>query len=144
MIANRSMPPGAFIPELAYADVHAAAEWLCRAFGFRERLKIGDHRIQLVHGGGSVVVTDGGRPRAAAALAADPGHSVMVRVDDARAHCAQARAAGAQILAEPADHPFGERQYAAVDPGGHRWVFSQSIADIDPRSWGGVVGDMEG
>lgn len=146
MTANRSMPPGAIIPELAYADVRVAAAWLCRAFGFRERLRIGDHRIQLVHGGGSVVVTDGAarRPAGGAALAADPSHSVMVRVDDARAHFERARAAGAHLLAEPVDHPFGERQYSAVDPGGHRWVFSQSIADVDPRSWGGKVGDQEG
>ena len=66
----------------------------------------------------------------------------MVRVDDARAHFERARAAGAQILAEPSDQPFGERQYSVVDPGGHRWVFSQSIADVDPRSWGGAPVDL--
>jgi uncharacterized glyoxalase superfamily protein PhnB len=142
MTANRSMPPGAIIPELAYPDVHAAAEWLCRAFGFRERLRIGDHRIQLVHAGGSVVVTDGAPPRAAGAPSATPGHSVMVRVEDARAHFERAKACGAQFLAEPADQPFGERQYSVVDPGGHRWVFSQSIADVDPRSWGGAPVDL--
>ena len=47
--------------------------------------------------------------------------------------------AGAQILRPPADHPFGERQYTAVDIGGHRWTFSQTIADVDPASWGGLV-----
>ena len=46
MSTNRSMPPGTVIPELAYADVVAAARWLCDAFGFRERLRIGTHRIQ--------------------------------------------------------------------------------------------------
>ena len=54
---NRSMPPGAIIPELPYPDVRAAAEWLCRTFGFVERLQIGNHRAQLVFGGGSVVIT---------------------------------------------------------------------------------------
>jgi len=145
MTTNRSMPPGVIIPELAYPEVHAAAEWLCRAFGFRERLRIGDHRIQLVHAGGSVVVTDGAPPRAAGAAGgarAMPGHSVMVRVDDARTHFERAQAAGAQILTEPSDQPFGERQYSVVDPGGHRWVFSQPIADVDPRSWGGTPVDL--
>jgi uncharacterized glyoxalase superfamily protein PhnB len=41
------MPPGVVIPELAYADIPAAVEWLCQAFGFTERLRIGNHRVQL-------------------------------------------------------------------------------------------------
>ena len=35
---NRSMPPGVIIPELPYPDVREAANWLCRSFGFTERL----------------------------------------------------------------------------------------------------------
>jgi hypothetical protein len=46
MITNRSMPPGTIIPELAYPDVREAARLLCRAFGFRERLRIANHRVQ--------------------------------------------------------------------------------------------------
>jgi hypothetical protein len=41
-------------------------------------------------------------------------------------------------LAAPA---FGERQYAAADPAGHRWVFTQSIADVAPKDWGGLTVD---
>jgi uncharacterized glyoxalase superfamily protein PhnB len=37
-----------------------------------------------------------------------------------------------------ADLPFGERQYTVEDPGGRRWTFSQSIADMAPSQWGGV------
>ncbi|MEZ4519290.1 MAG: hypothetical protein R3C44_21520 [Chloroflexota bacterium] len=25
-----------------------------------------------------------------------------------------------------------------IDIGGHRWTFTQSIADVDPTSWGGM------
>jgi uncharacterized glyoxalase superfamily protein PhnB len=32
--------------------------------------------------------------------------------------------------------PFGERLYSVEDVGGHRWTFSQSIADIAPEDWG--------
>jgi len=128
---NRSMPPGTVIPVLAYPDIHEAAAWLCRAFGFVERLRIGDHRIQLTMGEGSVVVTGGeGAPR---------GHSVMVRVADADGHHEQAREAGAAIAAPPVSHPYGERQYSAEDPWGHRWTFSQTVADSDPADWGGVL-----
>ena len=67
----------------------------------------------------------------------EPSHSVMIRVDDVDAHHRVARAAGARIVAEPADHAYGERQYTAIDPAGHRWTFTQSIEDIAPEDWGG-------
>jgi uncharacterized glyoxalase superfamily protein PhnB len=126
---NRSIPDSSVIPELPFPDVREGAEWLCRAFGFEERLQIGDHRAQLVYGDGAVVVIQG---------QAGPSH-VMVRVENADAHRAQAEAAGAKILTEPADHPYGERQYAAEDPAGHIWKFSESIADVDPADWGGTL-----
>jgi hypothetical protein len=53
------------------------------------------------------------------------------------------KACGAHIVHPPIDHFFGERQYTVVDLGGHRWTFSQSIADVDPESWGGVVPKRE-
>ena len=66
--------------------------------------------------------------------------SLVVRVDDADAHCRRARERGATIVAEPQDHPYGERQYTAEDLGGHHWCFSQSIADVAPEDWGGTSG----
>jgi hypothetical protein len=39
----------------------------------------------------------------------------------------------------PTDFPYGERQYTVEDLAGHRWTFTQSIADVDPRDWGGIV-----
>jgi uncharacterized glyoxalase superfamily protein PhnB len=130
---NRSMPPGVIIPELSYPDVAEAALWLCRAFGFKERLRIANHRIQLTFGEGSVVVTG---PRVGPA---GSGASVMVHVADVDVHHEHARGSGAQIVNPPADYPFGERQYTAEDPWGYRWTFSQTIADVDPKSWGGVT-----
>jgi len=136
VISNRSMLPSVVIPELAYRDVGEAVAWLCAAFGFRERLRIGDHRAQLTVGdGGSLVVTDGAAaPKVAGGYAC---HRLMIRVADADSHCREAARLGAKILSPPTDYPFGERQYSVEDPGGHRWVFSQSIADVDPASWGG-------
>ena len=129
---NRSMPQGQVIPELAYPDVTAAADWLCRAFGFRVRLSIGDHRIQLDYGSGSIVVRRGNAP-----VPGGSSHSVMVRVDDVDAHHAAALAAGAAVSGPPEGFPFGERQYVATDPGGHSWTFTESVADVDPATWGG-------
>jgi uncharacterized glyoxalase superfamily protein PhnB len=129
LIRNRSMLEATVIPELAYPDPGEAAAWLCEAFGFRIRLRIGNHRMQLVFGDGALVAMDG---------PVVPG-SVMVRVEDVDSHHARAAAAGATILRPPTDYPYGERQYTAEDPGGHRWTFSQSIADVDPLAWGGEV-----
>jgi len=133
---NRSIPDSTVIPVLEYADVRAAAKWLCEAFGFRERLRIGDHRVQLMFGSGAVVVAEAG---GAVTHGLGGGHSVMVRVMSADRHCERARRAGAEITREPESHPFGERQYSAVDPGGHAWTFTETIADSDPASWGGEL-----
>jgi len=130
-LANRSMPAATLIPELPYVDVLGAAAWLAAAFGFTERLRTGRHRVQLTLGGGAVI---------AVSPVADPcPQSVLVRVDNVDEHCGIARRAGASIVAEPADYPYGERQYTALDIGGHRWTFSQTIADVDPSDWGGAL-----
>jgi uncharacterized glyoxalase superfamily protein PhnB len=139
MLANRSMPAASVIPELAYPDVASAADWLCKAFGFTRRLTIGNHRVQLNAEGGAVVVTE--RPPG---MAAGTAHGVLVRVEDVDAHRARAVAAGANVLSPPEDYPYGERQYTVEDPGGHRWTFSQSATDVDPRSWGGLPGNQHG
>lgn len=132
---NRSMPDSAVIPVLAYPDVRQAVAWLCRAFGFAERLRIGDHRAQLSFGSGSVVVT--GRQPDQSEPAGRNDHSIMVRVADVDGHYRRVEQLGAQIVNPSADCPYDERQYTVKDPGGHYWTFSQTIADIDPESWGG-------
>ena len=142
MRPNRSIPSCQVIPELFYPDVSAAADWLCAAFGFARRLSIADHRIQLTYGSGALVVV--GAEAAVAAPSARATHSVLVRVDDADAHHERARAAGARISSPPTTYPFGERQYSAQDPFGHRWTFSQSVADVDPREWGGSLATTDG
>jgi uncharacterized glyoxalase superfamily protein PhnB len=132
-VNNRSMPNATVIPVLGYADVLEAADWLCDAFGFSVRLRIADHRVQLVYGDGAVVVTSGGREDGSSS------HSLLVRVEDADTHHEQVVAHGAVILSPPADYPYGERQYTAEDVGGHRWTFSQTVVDSDPSDWGGEL-----
>jgi hypothetical protein len=36
------------------------------------------------------------------------------------------------------DFPYGERQYSVEDLAGHRWTFTQAIADLAPEDWGGT------
>lgn len=134
MLENRSMPSAGVIPVLTYPDVVEASRWLCAAFGFRERLIIGTHRVQLHAGTGAVVVAGG-----AVSDASRASFSVMIRVEDATAHFARAKAHGATIISEPTDYPYGERQYSAKDPAGYVWTFSQTVTDVDPASWGGIL-----
>jgi uncharacterized glyoxalase superfamily protein PhnB len=86
------MPGSTVIPVLIYPDVREAVGWLCAAFGFIERLRAGEnHRSQLTVGEGALIVGDVGSDR----RPPRPGeatHAVMVRVDDASAHCERARA----------------------------------------------------
>lgn len=125
------MPSSVVIPVLSYPDVREAVDWLCRVFGFVERLRIGDHRSQLNFGDGAVVVAGG--------QAGGAGHSIMVRVADIDGHFERAKQAGARIVGPPTDFPYGERQYTAEDLGGHLWTFSQTVSDVDPASWGGQL-----
>src|SRR5580704_933020 len=134
---NRSVPDATVIPVLVYPDVRAAVDWLTNAFGFDERVRIGeDHRSQLQFGEGAVIVTDVQADRTPP-RSGEVTHSVLVRVADVRARCEKARAAGAHILMEPTDMPFGERQYTAQDLAGHQWTFSETLADMAPEEWGG-------
>ena len=133
MKPNRSMPPSAVIPQLGYDDVEQAIDWLCATFGFAERWRAGGHRAQLAFDNGAVVVTE-------SRLVPGPV-SLLVRVDDVDAHHAHAVEQGAKVTSAPEDHFYGERQYSVVDPGGHSWTFSESIADVAPEEWGGTSAD---
>lgn len=130
---NQSIPASAVIPVLLYASVPEATSWLCRAFGFTERLRIGTHRVQLNSPGGlgALVVAKGDPP------GPNSSASVMVRVRGVDDHFRAACANGARVIRAPETHVYGERQYTVVDPYGHVWTFTESIQDVAPSSWGG-------
>jgi uncharacterized glyoxalase superfamily protein PhnB len=127
---NRSVPPCTVIPVLTYPDPAVAADWLGKAFGFTVRLRIANHRIQMKAGDGCFTIAEGNTV---------PNHSqsVQVRIEDANSHCDRSRKHGAVILSEPKEHPYGERQYNAQDFYGHRWDFTETIADVAPEEWSG-------
>jgi uncharacterized glyoxalase superfamily protein PhnB len=133
MLTNRSMPGAAVIPVLAYPNVEEAVRWLCDTFRFKPRIQIATHCAQLKAGDGAVVVTE------QRGTGDQCSCSVMVRVEDVNQHHQNAKQRGAKILSPPADFPYGERQYSVEDLAGHQWMFSQSIADIDPADWGGTM-----
>lgn len=133
-----SLPtPPAFIPALFYRDAFAALDFLERAFGFESTMVLTDEQGNLAHsqmgyGGGTIMVGTewSDDTRSPASLGGKTSQSIHVRVDDVDAHCARARAAGAEILMEPSDQFYGDRSYRARDPEGHLWSFSQAVRDV--------------
>lgn len=132
-------------PAVFYRDAAGMIDWLCSAFGFTVQLKVeGDggriEHSELVLADGLIMVGEEmsgptrrfETNRLSPLSAACNTQNLMVYVDDVHAHCAQARAAGASIVAEPELHDYGDgywadRSYGAIDPEGHLWWFTQRI-----------------
>ena len=129
-----------------YRDAARMIDWLCDAYGFEVRLKVegDDGRIEhseLTYGEGVIMVGQEKVGAAAARFGTDlksplsagcNTQNMMIYVDDADAHCARARAAGAKIVDEPSVHDYGgdywvDRSYGAADPEGHMWWITQRI-----------------
>jgi uncharacterized glyoxalase superfamily protein PhnB len=147
MTTNQSAPGATVVPLLIYNDVGTALDWLCGAFGFSERLRAAGRdgivgHAQLLVGDGAIMlgreVSEYRVPR--------PGEVhqyVIVHIADVQRHYERAKEFGARIVEPPHDMPFGERQYTADDLAGHRWTFSQSIADVNPAEWGATLAKRE-
>jgi uncharacterized glyoxalase superfamily protein PhnB len=117
---------------LLYRDAGAAVEWLAKAFGLEkdEVLTGADGRVQhasMKLGEALVMLGSPGPefkgPRALGAVT----QNLYVDVDDVEAHHARAVKAGASIIEEPRDTPYGARRFGAEDLEGHRWYFAQEL-----------------
>jgi uncharacterized glyoxalase superfamily protein PhnB len=127
-------PAGAprIIPYLIYDDVSAAIAWLDRAFGFREREESRVLEADGTIGHAEMEVAEAQimlGPPSIHGESPQRGVSTMLHVyiDSVDRHCERARAAGATIVLEPEDQPWGQRRYQATDPEGHQWHFAQRI-----------------
>ena len=138
------------VPSLAYDDAPAAIEFLCRAFGFQEamRMPMPDGRIghaELVLHGNTLMLASSFREAVGIGAPRELPHlhsSVSVYVDDVDAHYAQAAAAGATILEPPTDQFWGDRTYRAEDPEGQRWMFQQHIRDVSQEDMRAALESM--
>ena len=121
----------AITPYLYYEDLRSALDFLAKAFGFRKY-------------GRPMARPDGKLNHAAMKLDDDiimmgwPGpkyknprrlgqatQCLYVNVADVEKHFARAKKAGAKIIEEPKDTPYGDRRYGAEDPEGHQWYFAR-------------------
>jgi uncharacterized glyoxalase superfamily protein PhnB len=125
--------PQQITPYLLYEDGEAAIEFLTSAFGFRvvDRTTgaAGGMHVELEGPAGGRLYL--GQPPSQYGFQnpekVGRTSEVYVLVDDVDAHYEQAKAAGAGVIEELTDLPFGHRRYGCVDPQGHEWFFAQPL-----------------
>ena len=119
------------IPLLVYRDIAAAHAFLTKAFGFEPGVIERSPDGQVVHGEVLAGNTTIWLHRATLEHELDTGTNsdsgLVIYVDDVDAHFEHARAAGAHVEKEPVDQPYGQREYGARDPEGHRWWFATPV-----------------
>jgi uncharacterized glyoxalase superfamily protein PhnB len=134
MPSNPKNTVSTVIPAMRYHDANAAIEWLCKAFGFEKHLVVpGENgtvaHAQLAFGNGMIMLGSAREdefgqwvkpPRETGGIGTQ---SAYVIVEDADAHYARAKAAGAEIVMEVEDQDYGGRLYSCLDPEGHLWSF---------------------
>ena len=128
------------IPYILYADAGAALEFLTKAFGFEERMRMPSPDGTIMHAevgyqGNSVMLATAVKDMGHKSPRDLPGrHGLIVcYVDDVDAHHARAKAAGAKIIAEPENQFYGDRTYRAQDTEGHEWSFHTHVRDVPPE-----------
>jgi uncharacterized glyoxalase superfamily protein PhnB len=138
----RDESPG-IVPMISYEDAAAAIAWLTRAFGFHERKRerVTEHgrvtHAEMTLGDGLIFLAtpspdyQGPKHHREQCDVARKWSSVpwvidglLVHVDDVARHFARAKAAGATLLSDLEDQPYG-KLYRAEDLEGHRWMFLQ-------------------
>lgn len=137
------MPEPAITPALSYQNPRAALDFLREAFGFELDMLIEDEAGNLAHsqmtyGDGRIMVgnewsADHKSPKSIGLKCTQSVHVAVI--GDINTHCETARAAGAEILAEPETQFYGDRTYRARDPEGHIWTFSQTVEVLTPEQW---------
>ena len=134
-------------PYLYYEDVAGALEWLQKAFGFTEKVRMDMPDGSIAHAeieldGGVIMLgrpsDDYRNPKNAGAVT----QSLYVYVEDVDAHFAQAKAAGAEIISEPADQFYGDRNYNVADPEGHQWSFGTNVRTPTPEEMAEAMKQM--
>jgi uncharacterized glyoxalase superfamily protein PhnB len=123
---------------LCYRDPKAALKFLEAAFDFELVMLIEDNEGNLAHaemgfGGGLVMIGNEwtAQHKSPASIDGFNTQSVHIHLEgDIDAHCERARAAGAEILMEPADQFYGDRTYRCRDPEGHFWTVGAPVRAV--------------
>jgi uncharacterized glyoxalase superfamily protein PhnB len=117
-------------PYLLYEDLPGALEWLAKAFGFRLRHPIPDGKAthaEMEFEGAVILMGYPGPQYRNPKRLGQVTQNLYVRVDDLDRHFERAVRAGAVVLENPTDQPYGDRRYGVEDPEGHCWYFAEAI-----------------
>jgi uncharacterized glyoxalase superfamily protein PhnB len=123
---------------VCYRDPKAALAWLEKAFGFESFMVITDNDGNLVHsemrfGNGVIMIGNewSADHKSPASIQGKNTQTVHVHLSEGiDAHCARAKAAGAEIIADLETQFYGDRTYRARDPEGHIWTFGQTVKQV--------------
>ena len=121
-------------PGLLYHDAPKAIEWLCRVFGFQQRLVVPGEQGTVAHahltlGNGGIMLSSAeGYPhpnmcKSPRQLGGTGSAEIIVYVADPDTHYKHAVSEGAEILIPVETKPCGGRGYACKDPEGYVWAF---------------------
>jgi len=122
-------------PTLRARDARALIRFLVDAFGFEETVVYGegdrvDHAQLSWPAGGGIMLgsvrdsdTDAHGRRKGSTPTLPGTFGAYVVSDDVDGVYRRAKAAGAEIIAEPYDTDYGSHDFAAADPEGNRWSF---------------------
>src|SRR5260370_7668039 len=108
-MTKRSAPDATIVPSRVYEDVAGAIEWLCRVFGFTERLRLARDGVvshaQLLFGNGAVMIGRQGGPFRAPE-AEQVSADVFVPVDDVTRPFDHSHQCSARIVRPPPPIPL--------------------------------------
>jgi uncharacterized glyoxalase superfamily protein PhnB len=147
---NATAPRPSVVPLLWYDKPREAIAWLEAALGFETRMVVGDDDGGVIHseltfGNGAIYVVGpssvghgGGSPLQTGGVNTQHIHLNLTGGLDA--HCDRARAAGARILREPADQPYGDRVYSCSDPEQHQWSFGEPTVALTTEQMAAATG----
>ena len=115
------------VPSLRYNDAARAIKFLEEAFGFKQAMVVDGENgtiahAELTYGPDGMVMLGTDRPGDHYGSHVGQGWMYVV-IEDADAHYAQAKAAGAEIVRELEDQDYGSRDYSARDFEGNMWSF---------------------
>jgi PhnB protein len=124
-------------PYLIFKRSPEAIAFYVKAFGAEEKLRMQDAKGQVSHAeiqiGDCCIMMADEVPHMDAFCPEHYGGSpvsLLIYTEDCDAMFKQALAAGATILREPADQPYGDRMSGVGDPFGYKWWIATHIKDV--------------
>jgi PhnB protein len=129
LMSKGAVPPAGFnsvTPRMVVSDVAATASFLRAVFGATGEVREG--RPTEIRIGDSVVMVSGAGQRELFPA------FLYVYVDDADGACRRALDAGAAVLEEPFDTPYGDRRAMVRDPSGNVFQIASRASAGSPAS----------